>query len=402
MRAQLGRFGFSRDRADLKVGVLSGGEKTRLLLSLATRNAPHLLLLDEPTNHLDMDARASLVDAINDFEGAVVLVSHDTHLVKMVADQLWLVADGKVTPFDGDIDDYQAKLLRERNGGKNGKASKRERARERERERRTPAPVPAAKKDQRKQSADSRAKRAPLKKTLETLEKSIAKLNKQRGDIEARLADPAIYSDPGDQRRRSAAREGPAGARDRPRRARVAGGAGSLRSGVSAFIGSAAATRQRAARRSQPRDDVGRGLANDQHQRRIDDVEADGDPEDDAREAGGHQEAEHRRRQERADIEAGIDEAEDLARGAGRRGVAHDHVARRIGDAAGRAGQRQQRQQQRRRDGLGGDRHGQSAPATSRPSVATRSWRRTRSAKKPPTSTPPAEPTMKTIRQSAA
>ena len=127
VRAQLGRFGFSRDRADLKVGVLSGGEKTRLLLSLATRNAPHLLLLDEPTNHLDMDARASLVDAINDFDGAVVLVSHDTHLVKMVADQLWVVADGKVTPFDGDIDDYQAKLLRERNGGRNGKAGKRER-----------------------------------------------------------------------------------------------------------------------------------------------------------------------------------------------------------------------------------------------------------------------------------
>jgi ATP-binding cassette subfamily F protein 3 len=73
---------------------MSGGEKTALLLALATRNAPHLLLLDEPTNHLDMDARESLVEAINDFEGAVVLVSHDTHLVKMVADQLWLVAGG--------------------------------------------------------------------------------------------------------------------------------------------------------------------------------------------------------------------------------------------------------------------------------------------------------------------
>jgi ATP-binding cassette subfamily F protein 3 len=112
----------------------------------------------------------------------------------MVADQLWVVADGKVTPFDGDIDDYQAKLLRERNGGKNGEAAKRERARERERAE-APAAAPVAK-EQRKQSADSRAKRAPLKKTLETLEKGIAKLNKQRGDIEARLADPAIYSDP--------------------------------------------------------------------------------------------------------------------------------------------------------------------------------------------------------------
>src|SRR5215468_8586893 len=114
VRAQLGRFGFSRDRADLKVGLLSGGEKTRLLLALATRAAPHLLLLDEPTNHLDMDARESLMEAINDFDGAVVLVSHDTHLVKMVADQLWLVGGGKITPFEGDIDDYQSMLLRER------------------------------------------------------------------------------------------------------------------------------------------------------------------------------------------------------------------------------------------------------------------------------------------------
>jgi ATP-binding cassette subfamily F protein 3 len=193
VRAQLGRFGFSRERADLKVGLLSGGEKTRLLLALATRNAPHLLLLDEPTNHLDMDARASLVDAINDFEGAVVLVSHDTHLVKMVADQLWLVADGKVTPFDGDIDDYQARLLAERggNGSKNGKATKQERT-----EASLPAPEPASRKGQRRQSADTRSRRAPLKRTLETLEKNMAKLNKQRADIEARLADPAIYSDP--------------------------------------------------------------------------------------------------------------------------------------------------------------------------------------------------------------
>jgi ATP-binding cassette subfamily F protein 3 len=196
VRGQLGRFGFSRDRANLKVGVLSGGEKTRLLLSLATRNAPHLLLLDEPTNHLDMDARASLVDAINDFEGAVVLVSHDTHLVKMIADQLWLVAGGKVTPFDGDIDDYHAKLLRERgggksNGGKNGKGAKRERETAP-----APTPEPSPKKDQRKQSADARTKRAPLKRALETLEKSIAKLNKQRGDIDAKLADPELYSDP--------------------------------------------------------------------------------------------------------------------------------------------------------------------------------------------------------------
>ena len=187
VRAQLGRFGFSRERGDLKVGLMSGGEKTRLLLALATRNAPHLLLLDEPTNHLDMDARASLVDAINDFEGAVVLVSHDTHLLKMVADQLWLVAGGKVTPFEGDIDDYQGRLLRERVG----KPAKRE-------EKPAPPPLPSAsKKDQRKHSADSRAKRAPLRRALETLEKNIAKLNAERKRIEAKLTDPSTYNDPG-------------------------------------------------------------------------------------------------------------------------------------------------------------------------------------------------------------
>jgi len=184
VRAQLGRFGFSRDRADLKVGLLSGGEKTRLLLALATRNAPHLLLLDEPTNHLDMDARASLIDALNDFDGAVVLVSHDTHLVKMVADRLWVVADGKVTPFDGDIDDYQAGLLGERGRAKADKPE------------RTASAEQGTKKEQRRQSADVRAKRAPLKRALDTLEKSMASLNKQRGTLEAKLADPATYSDP--------------------------------------------------------------------------------------------------------------------------------------------------------------------------------------------------------------
>jgi ATP-binding cassette subfamily F protein 3 len=181
VRAQLGRFGFSRDRADLKVGVLSGGEKTRLLLALATRNAPHLLLLDEPTNHLDMDARETLIEAINDFEGAVVLVSHDTHLVKMVADQLWVVADAKVTPFDGDIDDYQAKLLRER-GGRSEKEAKPKKAK-------TAAPAPAA-------AATERPRRGHLKRALEKAERAMSDLSRQRTEIEARLADPATWSGP--------------------------------------------------------------------------------------------------------------------------------------------------------------------------------------------------------------
>ncbi len=182
VRAQLGRFGFSRDRANLKVGVMSGGEKTRLLLALATRTAPHLLLLDEPTNHLDMDARASLVDAINDFEGAVVLVSHDTHLVKMVADALWVVQNGTVKPFDGDIDEYQAKLLKER-GSRPAKPEK-------------PADA-ASKKDQRKAAADNRTSKAPLKKAVDSAEKMLARLTEQLNGVLARLGDPAIYAGPG-------------------------------------------------------------------------------------------------------------------------------------------------------------------------------------------------------------
>jgi ATP-binding cassette subfamily F protein 3 len=182
VRAQLGRFGFSRDRANLKVGVMSGGEKTRLLLALATRNAPHLLLLDEPTNHLDMDARASLVDAINDFEGAVVLVSHDTHLVKMVADALWVVEKGTVKPFDGDIDEYQARLLKER-GARPAKAEK-------------PADA-GSKKEQRKAAADNRTNKAPLKKAVDSAEKMLARLTDQLNGVLAKLADPAIYAGPG-------------------------------------------------------------------------------------------------------------------------------------------------------------------------------------------------------------
>src|SRR6185437_12436128 len=113
VRAQLARFELDADRAETPVANLSGGEKARLLLSLATREAPQLLILDEPTNHLDIDAREALVKALADFQGAVLLITHDPHLVELVAERLWLVADGTVRPFDGDLDDYRA-LLAER------------------------------------------------------------------------------------------------------------------------------------------------------------------------------------------------------------------------------------------------------------------------------------------------
>lgn len=114
VRAMLSRFGFDKNKADTLVGSLSGGEKARLLFCLMSFDAPHIMLLDEPTNHLDIEARQALVQAINDYNGAVILVSHDTHLVESVTNNLWLVADGKCKPFDDDLDAYRKLVIRQR------------------------------------------------------------------------------------------------------------------------------------------------------------------------------------------------------------------------------------------------------------------------------------------------
>ena len=106
VRAQLGRFGFSGDRATARVGTMSGGERARLALALVTRDAPHLLILDEPTNHLDVDAREALVRALAGYTGAVVIVSHDRHMIEASADRLVLVDKGLASDFDGTLDDY--------------------------------------------------------------------------------------------------------------------------------------------------------------------------------------------------------------------------------------------------------------------------------------------------------
>jgi len=111
IRARLGRFGFGQDKAFVKVKALSGGERARLNFALITHGAPPLLILDEPTNHLDIDSRAALATAINEFPGAVVLISHDWHLLELTADRLWLVADGRVTPYNGDLEDYRKSML---------------------------------------------------------------------------------------------------------------------------------------------------------------------------------------------------------------------------------------------------------------------------------------------------
>jgi ATP-binding cassette subfamily F protein 3 len=114
VRAMLSRFGFDKRKADTKVGDISGGEKARLLFCLMSFEAPHIMLLDEPTNHLDIDAREALIQALNNYSGAIILVSHDPHLVECVADQLWLVADGTCKPYDDDLDAYRQLVIRQR------------------------------------------------------------------------------------------------------------------------------------------------------------------------------------------------------------------------------------------------------------------------------------------------
>jgi ATP-binding cassette subfamily F protein 3 len=173
VRSQLARFGLDAARAGTPVESLSGGEKARLLLALATRDAPQLLILDEPTNHLDIDAREALVKALSDFEGAVLLITHDPHLVELVADRLWLVADGTARPFDGDLDEYRALLA--------------------ERARPAAKADAAGRKDDRRERAAARAAVAPLRKQARDAEALVAKLTAERAAIEGRLADPAMY-----------------------------------------------------------------------------------------------------------------------------------------------------------------------------------------------------------------
>lgn len=124
IRGKAAQFGFPGHKADTRIENLSGGEKARLLMGLAAFHGPHLLILDEPTNHLDIDSRSALMEAINDYEGAVVLISHDRFLIEACADRLWLVKDGGVEIFDGDMDNYRKLVLAQNRTSKGGKSAK--------------------------------------------------------------------------------------------------------------------------------------------------------------------------------------------------------------------------------------------------------------------------------------
>ncbi len=177
LRAKLAGFGLGADQADVVVGKLSGGQKARLSLLLATLDAPHLLILDEPTNHLDMESREALVAALNTFEGAVILVSHDEHILSLVADRLWLVKDGAVRPFEEDLTSYRALILETSGkGASKGKAKAKTDA------------TPKAPKPSRDQILAARADVRKCEARLEKLTEMSEKLQKK-------LADPDIYED---------------------------------------------------------------------------------------------------------------------------------------------------------------------------------------------------------------
>ena len=182
-RSHLARFGFDPIKVETRVGKLSGGEKARLLFALCTREAPHILLLDEPTNHLDIDAREALIHALNDYAGAVLLVSHDPHLLELVADRLWLVKDGGVRQFDGDLDDYRKLVMAERR-----EETKARRERSAESEGRAPR--------EPKRPPPPRSPGNELRRTVAAAEERLAKLNAAREILERRLADPAVYRGP--------------------------------------------------------------------------------------------------------------------------------------------------------------------------------------------------------------
>jgi len=176
VRAATARLGFGNETADTAVEKLSGGEKARLLLGLITFNGPHLIILDEPTNHLDMDSREALSEALNDYEGAVILITHDAHLAESVADRLWLVKGGAVRRFDGDLDDYRTLIL------ETGY---------------TPAADKSAPLDRRTEtrrgSAARREALSPLKKEAEALEAKVVRLNDVLQRLDSALAAPGLY-----------------------------------------------------------------------------------------------------------------------------------------------------------------------------------------------------------------
>lgn len=178
VRSRVAQMGLATEKMSTAAKDLSGGEKARLLMGLAAFHAPNLLILDEPTNHLDIDSRRALIEALNDYNGAVILISHDRHLIEATVDRLWLVNNGTVTSFEGDMEEYRDIVIA------SGKKKD---------EKVEVAGDQASKADQRKANAEKRAQLAPLKKKINEIESLTAKLEKQIQTLDTELADPTLY-----------------------------------------------------------------------------------------------------------------------------------------------------------------------------------------------------------------
>jgi ATP-binding cassette subfamily F protein 3 len=176
VRARVAQFGLATEKMNTAAKDLSGGEKARLLMGLSAFEGPNLFILDEPTNHLDIDSRESLIHALNDFPGAVILISHDRHLIEATADRLWLVKDGQVNPYDGDLGDYRQLVT--------GVSGDRKERREAEK---------ASKADRRREAANRRAAMEPIAKEIRATEALMDRIRKRIDNIEDELANPAVY-----------------------------------------------------------------------------------------------------------------------------------------------------------------------------------------------------------------
>jgi ATP-binding cassette subfamily F protein 3 len=186
LRARLGAAGIDTNVANTKVELLSGGQKARLLMVIAAIEDPHILILDEPTNHLDIESREALVLALNQFQGAVILVSHDSHLVEMVADRLWLVQDGEVNSFHGDMDEYKKMLLSSKSAKVEKKINKIKLLNSDNDQNIENISKPSIIKKKRNSSL--------VKRLISDCEKNILQLEKDKTRIEKKMNDPDFYS----------------------------------------------------------------------------------------------------------------------------------------------------------------------------------------------------------------
>jgi len=181
VRSRTAQMGLSTEKMATAVANLSGGEKARLMMGLAAFGGPNLMILDEPTNHLDIDSREALVRGLNDYSGAVILIAHDRHLIEACADRLWLVANGTVTPFDGDVEDYRRMVLGQPESEKRSTSPPRQEA-------------PASPKDARRDAAQRREALAPLRKKINSVERTLERLRGEIARLDLELAAPDLYA----------------------------------------------------------------------------------------------------------------------------------------------------------------------------------------------------------------